>query len=86
MLRAVLQMLSEISLLLFPSSHVLEARMMRRIEKLSRNIISTFHTIGEHIDAQLERARQAMLELPELDEAHEKTRRRHLKIWRRRLR
>lgn len=86
MLRTVLQMFSEISLLLFPHSHVLEARVMRRIEALSRNIIDTLHSFGEHIDAQLGRARRAMAELPELAVSHEKTRQRNLKIWRRRLR
>lgn len=86
MLHAVLQMFSEISLLLFPHSHVLEARVMRRIATLSRSIIDTFHSFGEHIDAQLGRARRAMAELPELAVSHEKTRQRNLKIWRRRLR
>lgn len=86
MLRGVLQMFNEISLLLFPHSHILEARVMRRIETLCRSIIDTFHAVGEHIDAQLGRAKRAMYELPDLAVSHEKTRQRNLKIWRRRLR
>ena len=86
MLYKVLRMISEISLFLFPHSQILEARVMRRIETLCRSIIGTFHTIGEHIDAILGRARKAMYDLPELAVSHEKTRQKHLRIWRKRLR
>lgn len=86
MLYKVLRMISEISLFLFPHSHTLGARVMRRIETLCRSISNTFHTIGEHIDAILGRARKAMYDLPELAVSHEKTRQKHLRIWRKRLR
>jgi hypothetical protein len=86
MLYGVLQMISEISLLLFPHSHGLEGFLMRRITMLSDRIAGTFHIFGEHIATRLSDARSAMNELPDLGVANEDIRRQNLKVWRRRLR
>lgn len=86
MLHGVLQMFGEISLLLFPPSHRLEAKVMRRIHLLSDRIAGTFHIFGKHIDIQLRRAKRAMRELPDLAVAHEDRHRQNLEVWRRKLR
>lgn len=86
MLFDVLRMISEISLLLFPHSRSLDAKVMRRIKVLSNRIAGIFHAFGEHIGAHLRRAKRAMYELPDLAVAKEDHRRHNLKVWRRRLR
>lgn len=85
-LYGVLRMFSEISLLLFPHSRGLDARVMSRIKVLSNRIAGTFHIFGENIDIHLRRAKRAMHELPDLAVAQEDCRRHNLKVWRRRLR
>jgi hypothetical protein len=82
----IVAMLDEISLLLFPHSHSVDARVMRRVKSLSHHIANTFHTFGEQVDVHLKAAQRAMQELPDLAVKQEKVRRHNLKIWRRRLR
>lgn len=86
MLYGVLLMISEISLLLFPHSRGLDAKVMHRIKVLSNRVAGTFHVFGEHIDTHLRRAKRAMHELPDLAVTQEDHRRHNLKVWRRRLR
>lgn len=85
-LHGVLRMFSEISLLLFPHSRGLDARVISRIKVLSNRIAGTLHVFGEHIDTHLRRARRAMHELPNLAVVQEDLRRHNLEVWRRRLR
>lgn len=85
-LHEVLSMISEISLLLFPSFLGLEEVVMRRVKLLSKHIADAFHTFGEQIGAHLKSAQRAMQELPDLAVSQENIRRHNLQIWRRRLR
>jgi len=85
-LHEVLEMFSEISLLLFPPIHDLDETVMRRIKFLSKRIADAFHTFGEETDAHFKSAQRAMQELPDLAVSQENIRRHNLQIWRRKLR
>ena len=82
----VLQMFSEISLLLFPHSLRVHETVMRRVKVLSRQVADAFHTFGENINAHLKSAQRAMEELPDLAVTQERNLHHNLEIWRRRLR
>lgn len=81
LLRQVVSMIDEVSLLLFPHSHVLHNAVKRHIEKLLDDIVSTFTIFGEHIGGKLKQARRAMDELPDLAVAEEE-RYENLRVWR----
>lgn len=81
MLYQVVMMIGDISLLLFPHSHVLHHAVRRHIEMLSDRIVDTFCIFGGHIETWLNRARQAMDKLPDL-EVEEEERYENLKVWR----
>lgn len=81
MLHRSVLMMDEISLLLFPPSHILHAAVRQRIETLADAITNIFYVFGEHIDRGLRRAKRANAELPDLDVAEEQ-RLENLRVWR----
>lgn len=81
MLYRVMQMIGEISLLLFPHSFVLHHTVKRHIERLSDDIVNSLCVFGEHMDRKLKRAKRAMEKLPDLAVAEEE-RYENLKVWR----
>ena len=82
----VLQMFSEISLLLFPHSLRVDETVMQRVRLLSHHVADAFHTFGDNIDVHLRSAQRAMEELPDLAVTQERVLRHNLELWRRRLR
>ncbi|KAM0720018.1 hypothetical protein Q7P37_004153 [Cladosporium fusiforme] len=81
MLYRVILMISDISLLLFPHSHVLHPTVRRHIEKLSNDIMRIFYIFGKHIDGKLKHAKRAMDTLPDLAVTEEE-RYENLRVWR----
>ena len=80
MLQRVLQMIDEISLLLFPHSSRLSSLFMRRIEWLTNRVMNILNLINTHIDGKLEKAKRAAQELPELS-VPDRQRYANLKDW-----
>lgn len=66
MLQRVLQMVDEISLLLFPHSSRLSSLFMRRIEWLTDRIINILNGFSTRIGRKLHKAKRAAQELPNL--------------------
>ena len=81
-LHRVMRAFDHISLLLFPHSHVLDSKIQGNIDKVSNLILHTLHGFDKHIASELENAKRAMRDLPDLNVSEENQRFENSKEWR----